>query len=140
MLPIAVVDDDVAIRDLMCDVLTEEGYWPSLFEGAEGVHQGIRAVSPVVIILDLHLGTPDAGWALLNDISTDPLLERAALIICSGDHTGLDTHVGALQGRPFAVLPKPFDLDDLTALLQRLIPRTTPEHGPSDTSGPDGRH
>lgn len=140
MLPIAVVDDDVAIRNLMHDVLTEEGYRPYLFDGAEGTHQDIRALSPVVIILDIHLGKPDAGWALLNDLSTDPVLEHAALIICSGDHTGLEKQGIARQGRPFAVLPKPFDLDELTALLQRLIPRIVPEHGPSGMSGPDGSH
>ncbi len=133
VLPIAVVDDDPAVRELLSDVLIDEGYTPHLFDGTDGTYQGIRAVSPAVVILDLHVGEPDAGWALLNHIGADPALERAAIIICSGDDTGLDEHRAALEGRTHAVLPKPFDLDDLAALLQRLTYQrltyqTTPDH------------
>ncbi len=46
MISIAVVDDDAAIRELVRDVLTDEGYTPSLFDGTDGTHDGIRAVSP----------------------------------------------------------------------------------------------
>ena len=129
MVSIAVVDDDAAVRELLGDVLTEEGYTPHLFDGTDGTHHGIRAVSPVAVILDLHLGEPDAGWALLDDIGTDPALEHTAVVICSGDDTGLDEHGAALEGRAHAVLPKPFDLDDLAALLQRLIQEAAPDRG-----------
>lgn len=72
MISIAVVDDDAAIRELVRDVLTDEGYTPSLFDGTDGTHDGICAVSPAAIILDLHLGEPDAewAWALLDRIGT----------------------------------------------------------------------
>jgi len=127
MLPVAVVDDDRTVREFLRDVLIEEGYVPHLFDGADGTYQGIRALSLAAVILDIRLGKPDAGWALLHNISTDPALERTALIICSGDVTGLDAHP---LSRPYAVLPKPFDLDELALLLQELIPADVRERTP----------
>jgi len=128
MLPVAVVDDDRTIREFLRDVLREEGYVPHLFDGADGTYKGLRALSPAALILDIRLGKPDAGWALLESVSTDPALERTALIICSGDVKGLDAH---RPSRPYAVLPKPFDLDELALLLQELIPEDVQERGPA---------
>lgn len=53
MLPIAVVDDDVAIRDLMRDVLIEEGYRPYLFDGVEGCDGSRR--HPFMLIEEMRL-------------------------------------------------------------------------------------
>ena len=124
MFSIAVVDDDLAIRELLRDVLTDEGYVPHLFDGMDGTYQGIRAVSPSVIILDLPSTQSGAAWALLNRLSTDPVLAHAAIVVCSGDDAGLAEQSAALQRHTYAVLPTPFDLNDLAALLQRLIHHT----------------
>jgi len=126
--PIAVVDDDPAIRELLRDVLIEEGYTPYLFDGTDGTYQGIRAVSRAAVILDLPLTQSGAAWALLNRLSTDPALEHVAIVICASDATGLAEQSAALQRRTYAVLPAPFDLNDLAALLQRLIHRTARAH------------
>ncbi len=128
MVSIAVVDDDLAIRELLRDQLTDEGYLPHLFDGTDGTYQGIRAVSPAVVILDLPLTQSGAAWALLNRLSTDPALEHAAIVVCSGNETGLAEQSAALQRHTYAVLPTPFDLNDLTALLPRLIHQTAREH------------
>jgi two-component system nitrogen regulation response regulator NtrX len=120
-LPIAVVDDDTDIRDLLRDVLSEEGYTPYLFDGTDDTYRGLRDVAPAALILDLHLAQPGAAWALLDHLSTDLTLARAVIVICSGDVTELAEHRRALEGRTYAVLPKPFDIDELGTLLQRLI-------------------
>ncbi len=128
MFPVAVVDDDLAIRELLRDLLIDEGYTPHLFDGMDGTYQGIRAVSPSVIVLDLPSTQSGAAWALLNRLSTDPALEQAAIVVCTSDDTGLVEQSAALQRHTDAVLPMPFDINDLAALLQRLIHQTAREH------------
>jgi hypothetical protein len=70
-----------------------------------------------------------AAWALLHRLSTDPALERAASVVCSGDDTALMEQSAALQRHTDAVVPTPFDLNDLAALLPRLIHHTARAHG-----------
>jgi len=79
-------------------------------------------IYPSVIIPDLPLTQAGAAWALLNRLSTDPTQEHAAIVVCTGDDTGLAEHSAALQRHAYAVLPTPFDLNDLAALRPRLIP------------------
>jgi len=62
---IAVIDDDGAIRDLLAEVLADEGYEPLLFADSEAA------------LLD--------GWALLALLWADPALCTLPVLVCTGD-------------------------------------------------------
>jgi len=60
------------------------------------------------------------GWEMLSRFRRDPVLCATPVIVCSADVEALEEHAAAPQGEGYAVLPKPFDLDDLLALLNQV--------------------
>jgi len=62
---IAVIDDDEAIRDLLAELLTDEGYEPLVFADGPAALPALSGHPPDALILDLRLPSPRDGWALL---------------------------------------------------------------------------
>ncbi|HVY45526.1 MAG TPA: response regulator [Minicystis sp.] len=64
--PVLVVEDDVEIRDLVREVLEDEGYAVVVAEhGREAVEALESGLSPALILLDLMMPVMD-GWELLD--------------------------------------------------------------------------
>ncbi len=118
---IAVIDDDEAIRDLLAELLTDEGYEPLVFADGTAALPALSGHPPDALILDLRLPSPRDGWALLALLRADPVLRTVPVLICSGDQSAIWEQGACLDRPDCAVLAKPFDLDDLLALLQQLI-------------------
>ncbi|MDQ2831703.1 MAG: hypothetical protein M3Y74_21980 [Chloroflexota bacterium] len=62
---LAVIDDDAAYLQLLCRLLTKEGYEPHMFEQLESsaaAYEGVRTFKPEVIVLDIALEHPTTGW------------------------------------------------------------------------------
>ncbi len=117
---VAVIDDDGAIRDLLAEVLADEGYEPLVFADSAAALPALGDHPPDALILDLRLPPPHGGWALLMQLRTDPVLRTVPVLVCSGDLRAIREQ-GAILDRPgCAVLAKPFDLDALLALLVHL--------------------
>ncbi len=119
---IAVIDDDGAIRDLLAEVLTDEGYEPLLFADSKAALLALGDHPPDALIMDLRLPPPLDGWALLALLWADPTLCTLPVLVCTGDERAVrDQAQAAVLDRPgCAVLAKPFDLDDLLATLVHL--------------------
>jgi DNA-binding response OmpR family regulator len=118
---IAVVNDDTQFLQLMEELLTDEGYSVQRFQQAGDAYAGVRAQNPDAIILDIRMDHPESGWQLLELFKLDPLLTTKPIIVCSADIPALRERTEYLQSKGCAVLPKPFDLDDLSTLLRRLL-------------------
>ncbi len=117
---IAVIDDDGAIRELLAEVLVDEGYEPLVFADGAAALLALGGQPPDALILDLRLPPPLDGWALLERLRADPALRTLPVLVCTGDERAVWDQA-ALPDRPgCAVLTKPFDLDDLVATLVRL--------------------
>ena len=58
---IAIVEDDAPTRDLLCEILTEEGHQTVGCPTASDAYRRIRQEQPDLIILDLHLEARAAG-------------------------------------------------------------------------------
>ncbi len=117
---IAVIDDDVVFLAMLHALLHEEGYEPQAFPDGLAAYARVRACTPHAIVLDIHRERPDMGWEMLSRVRHDPVLCATPVIVCSAAVEALEEHAAALQGEGYAVLLKPFDLDDLLALLNQV--------------------
>jgi CheY-like chemotaxis protein len=125
---IAVIDDDVVFVDLMQDLLASgEGYevvstpqWLQSFEF-------IKEVQPDLVILDLMLGREQTGWSVLELLREDPATARIPVILCSAAAPAL-THLNAAANGHGALeaVAKPFDVDHILEVIERLLSRGRP--------------
>jgi len=117
---IAVVDDEPSFLDLLQEVLTDDGYEAHRFPGGAADYPRVRDLAPDAIILDIRMEDPRTGWDLLARMRRDDVLDATSIIVCSGDLPLLRERAEDLERLGAAVLAKPFDLDDLLTLLDRL--------------------
>ena len=117
---IAVIDDDRAIRDLLAELLADEGYEPLVFADGAAALPTLEVRPPDALILDLRLPPPLDGWALLERLWANPALRTLPVLVCTGDERAVREQATLLDRPGCVVLAKPFDLADLLAMLVRL--------------------
>jgi DNA-binding response OmpR family regulator len=119
---IAVINDNPEFLDLMSAILDEDaGYDVTLFDGASTALDEIAASEPDLIIVDLLLGGA-SGWELVTLARADARLSDVPVIICSADVVTLRDRAAELeQIGNVHVLAKPFGIDEMTGLVERLI-------------------
>ena len=115
---ILVVEDDLAIRRLLRMVLARKGY--RVEEAADGIEAvlklGVREYD--VIILDLMMPHLD-GFAFMGTLAeNDPDRLRNVIVTSAASPAVIKDR---LQGKPFDVLPKPFDINDLVERVRACI-------------------
>ena len=118
---IAVVDDDEAYLNLMDDLLTGEGYQTVLLTEGDRAYHAIRKEMPHLVIMDIRLEHPEAGWAVLESLRLDPGIRDTPVIICSADAQFLQAKAHLLRETGCDILEKPFNLEDLLARVQAAI-------------------
>lgn len=107
---ILVVDDEIGIRELLRDILQDEGYQVQLAENA-AVARSIRLHErPDIVLLDIWMPDCD-GISLLKEWSNGGLLTMP-VIMMSG-HGTIDTAVEATRIGAFDFLEKPIALQKL---------------------------
>ena len=67
------------------------------------------------------MGNDVAGWQLLEYYKLEPALTKTPIVVCSADIQALRDRSTHLQTKGCAILPKPFDLNDLLALLDKIL-------------------
>ena len=118
---IVVVDNDEPFRDLLTDVLGDEGYRVVTSTTGADALATIREAWPALVILDLRMEAPDSGIQLIRAVRNNPLTATLPLMICSADIAGMALHAPFLQEQHVQALSKPFDLDQLLTLVRQLI-------------------
>jgi two-component system, NtrC family, nitrogen regulation response regulator GlnG len=110
-----VVDDDASIRWVLERAFKASGMLPRSFEAAEPVLAALTRDTPDVLITDIRM-PGKSGLRLLEEVRS----RHAHLpVIVMTAHTDLEAAVAAYQGGAFEYLPKPFDIDDAVALVER---------------------
>jgi two-component system nitrogen regulation response regulator GlnG len=112
-----VVDDDRSIRWVLDRALTKQGHICSEFESGESLLRKLGTQKPDVIISDVRMDGMD-GLELLNRIQE---AHPDIPVIIMTAHSDLDSAVASFQGGAFEYLPKPFDVDEALALVERAI-------------------
>jgi DNA-binding response OmpR family regulator len=120
---IAVVDDDPDFQALLVEVLDDEGYAVALHSEADTGLPALRRAAPDAIVLDVCLERPTSGWELLRRLRAEPDFRTTPIIVCSADQRFLARHLHELHDQGCAVLPKPFDLDQLLGLVAAGVAR-----------------
>lgn len=127
---ILVVEDDDAVAMMIQDYLSGHEYRTArAADGREAVEM-VQGVRPDLIVMDLMMPRLTGGEAA-TALRRDPLTEKIPIVAISAvaDVTSIAEMLPLDE-----VLPKPFDLDDLIAAIERLLPAGTPP--PIDPSEP----
>jgi two-component system chemotaxis response regulator CheY len=113
---IALIEDDDGIRETLELALADEGYEVlTAANGASGL-QVVAAGRPDVILLDMKMPTMD-GWAFARSYRELPGPKAPLLVITAANAPDRRAEeIGAT-----AYLSKPFDLDELMAMVRRLV-------------------
>lgn len=127
MANILVVDDELGIRDLLFEILNDEGHAVELAENAARARELRASYRPDLVLLDIWMPDTD-GVTLLKEWSASGLLTMP-VIMMSG-HATIDTAVEATRIGAMAFLEKPITLQKLLQAvekgLNKVVARTLP--------------
>jgi CheY-like chemotaxis protein len=112
---ILIVDDDSEIRDVLAEVLLDEGY--SVGQAGDGAEalDALAATPADAILLDLNMPIMN-GYQVMAARDADPRLANVPVVIMSASAPRPEATVGLCV----SVLAKPLDLDTLLARLKTL--------------------
>ena len=123
MAHILVVDDEHGIRDLLWEVLNDEGHAVTLAENAAQARAARAAEAPDLVLLDIWMPDMD-GVTLLKEWAAGGLLTMP-VIMMSG-HATIDTAVEATKIGALAFLEKPVTLQKLLSAVEDALKKDEP--------------
>ena len=116
MANILVVDDELGIRDLLSEILNDEGHQVELAENAAQAREVRQRMQPDLVLLDIWMPDTD-GVSLLKEWATSGQLSMP-VIMMSG-HATIDTAVDAVRIGAKAFLEKPITLQKLLKAVEQ---------------------
>ena len=122
MANILVVDDEHGIRDLLWEILNDEGHNVELAENAAQARAARNREQPDLVLLDIWMPDTD-GVTLLKEWSSTGLLSMP-VIMMSG-HATIDTAVEATKIGALAFLEKPITLQKLLKAVEQGLNRAS---------------
>jgi CheY-like chemotaxis protein len=120
MTKVLIVDDDEEIRTLLQDVLTEEGFAVGIARDGQEALDLLKHEGGWIILLDIMMPNVD-GREVIRQLQINKTLRdknRVALMSAGGRLAQERLHLATDVVE--ALLPKPFDLDDVLAVVSRL--------------------
>jgi DNA-binding NtrC family response regulator len=120
MATILVVDDEVGIRELLSEILSDEGHAVVTAENAAVARQARMAETPDLVLLDIWMPDTD-GVTLLKEWASNGQL-TVPVIMMSG-HATIDTAVEATRFGALDFLEKPIALARLLAAVKSGLER-----------------
>jgi DNA-binding NtrC family response regulator len=118
MQQILVVDDEIGIRELLSEILSDEGYQVRLAENAAAARAYRSQTRPDLVLLDIWMPDTD-GITLLKEWAASGLLTMP-VVMMSG-HGTIDTAVEATRIGAYDFLEKPIALQKLLATVGRAL-------------------
>jgi two-component system, OmpR family, response regulator VicR len=117
MATILVVDDEKPVRQFLVAAFEQQGH--QVLEAHHGRHAlhvlATSALRPDLVISDIMMPIV-GGIELCNILKSDPATAHIPVVLMSAAHSRVSTISTA-----DAVIAKPFDLDTLDALIERLL-------------------
>ena len=115
---ILVVDDEIGIRELLSEILQDEGYRVALAENASEARAYRQRQQPALVLLDIWMPDTD-GVTLLREWGSAAQLTMP-VIMMSG-HGTIETAVEATRIGAFDFLEKPIGLSKLLTTIARAF-------------------
>lgn len=114
---ILVIEDDPHVRTLLRDLFEDECYQVMLARSGEQALVTLTTVLPALITLDYNL-PGISGAEVLRQLREREETADLPVVLVSAKPAILPE----LQAQVQAVVPKPFDVDDLLAVVRQLLP------------------
>jgi len=115
---ILVVDDEADIRDLLCEILAEEGYEVEAAANAAEAREACARQRPDLVLLDIWMPDTD-GITLLREWSQRQQLDFQVVML-SG-HGTVETAVEATRLGAFDFVEKPLSIAKLLRTVERAL-------------------
>lgn len=124
---ITIINDDIDFIDAIQMLLQEIGsYETSVIHEGEKAYQLVKKEPPDLIILDIRMDSPHRGWSILDLLKLDPQVSNIPVIVATAS-TLDEEKTNWLKNHNIDWLLKPFDIDDLTSLIEvNLLPPQKP--------------
>ena len=133
MAVILVVDDEIGIRELLSEILSDEGYGVLLAENASAARSAMTQ-HPDLVLLDIWMPDND-GVSLLKEWNATGQL-NVPVIMMSG-HATLDTAVEATKFGAVDFLEKPIALSRLISSVKEALAKSPKEPKIPSRTGTD---
>src|SRR5215475_1416764 len=126
---ILVVDDDTVTCELLCEVFAHEGFEATFrHSGEEALAQ--LAITPADLLLsDIRMKTRLDGLSLLELVRRDYAGVPVVLMTAFGS---IETAIRAVKEGAFDYISKPFNIDELVAIVRRALANGNGKHVTSD--------
>ncbi|HMX16816.1 MAG TPA: response regulator [Rhodocyclaceae bacterium] len=118
MAQILVVDDEIGIRELLSEILTDEGHDVRLAENAGAARAAREKARPDLVLLDIWMPDTD-GITLLKEWAAAGQLNMP-VVMMSG-HATIDTAVEATRIGALDFLEKPIGMQKLLAAVKKAL-------------------
>ena len=119
MSDILIVDDERDIRELISEILIDEGYATRLAGTADDAMREVTSQSPGLLILDIWLKDSDMdGIDILKKVKSD--YPEVPVVIISG-HGNIEIAVAAIKQGAYDFIEKPFNIDQLLVVIRRAM-------------------
>jgi two-component system nitrogen regulation response regulator NtrX len=117
MSDILIVDDERDIRELISDILEDEGFATRLAGNSDDAMAAINLEPPSLIILDIWLKDSQMdGIDILKAVKRDN--PDVPVVIISG-HGNIEIAVAAIRQGAYDFIEKPFNIDQLMVVIRR---------------------
>ena len=119
MSDILIVDDERDIRELISDILKDEGFATRLAGNSDDAMAAINAEPPALMILDIWLKDSRMdGIDILKATKRDN--PDVPVVIISG-HGNIEIAVAAIKQGAYDFIEKPFNIDQLLVVIRRAM-------------------
>ena len=119
MSDILVVDDEKDIRELVADILQDEGHTTRTAWDSDSAFAEINKAAPALVILDIWLkGSKLDGIGILQSVHRDN--PDIPIVIISG-HGNVEIAVAAVKQGAYDFIEKPFNIDQLMVVISRAL-------------------
>ena len=116
---ILVVDDERDIRELICDILRDEGYTTRMAGNSDDCMAELNRAAPGLMILDIWLKDSNMdGIDILSHVKRDN--PEVPVVIISG-HGNIEIAVAAIKQGAYDFIEKPFNIDQLLVVIRRAM-------------------
>ncbi|MBB3994508.1 two-component system nitrogen regulation response regulator NtrX [Sulfitobacter undariae] len=119
MSDILIVDDERDIRELISDILEDEGFATRLAGNSDDAMAAVNAEAPALMILDIWLKDSKMdGIDILKSVKRDN--PDVPVVIISG-HGNVEIAVAAIKQGAYDFIEKPFNIDQLMVVIRRAM-------------------
>jgi DNA-binding NtrC family response regulator len=126
---ILTVDDDSVTCELLCEVFAREGFSAVFANSGEAALATVADQQPDLLLSDIRMKTRLDGLSLLEIVRREYPSIPVVLMTAFGS---IDTAVRAVKEGAFDYISKPFNIDELVAIVRRALANGNGKHITSD--------